>query len=115
MSKASEPYAQECGGCGEALGGDEASGWVGCGELYPLCLSCYRTYASMRGWHPDRNPNDTIGLLRVICLYDRLPQHLKPKLCRLLILLRNDSRRARRLVQLADTQELSILQLLEMI
>lgn len=115
MDRVQESYQQECGGCGKSLDCDGASGWVGCGELYPLCLPCYQTYISMHSWCPDRDPNDAIGLLRLVCLYDRLPQHLKPKLCRLLILLRNDSRRATRLVRIANEQDLSMLQLLEMI
>lgn len=69
----------------------------------------------MRAHYPDHSPVDIIGLLRITRLYDRLPRHLKPKLCRMLILLRNGNRRAQRLVRTANRHELSMLQLLELI
>lgn len=104
-----------CCCCQQQLAQADVCGWIGSIELVPLCLHCFRLYHSMRTVYPDHGQEDVLNMTRMLHAYEQLPRHLQPKLRRLIILLENDSKRARRLVAMANDTGMPLAQLLSIL
>jgi len=104
------PAREQCDCCYRCVPVAEMGGWIGSGTLAPVCASCFQLYSAVRVTMPDSLPQDALNIARFLRFEETLPRHLRPKLRRLIILLQNGSKRARRMLHMAENQGMSVQQ-----
>lgn len=85
------------------------------GDPSGLCIECLSLYAVLEYRFPNKSETELRDQTRFVCCYETLPPDLKLRMHRLLFLLQNNSRRARRLLDLAAKGQLDLSQLLAIV
>lgn len=105
----------ECGCCSRCYAQGQLCGWIGVGTPVAICFTCYRHYMAARLNFPDKQMDELLETVKLICALESLPPVQKQQMRRLIFLVHNHSQRANRLVELAVNDQISVAQLLSII
>jgi hypothetical protein len=90
-------------------------GYVGIAAPGAFCEDCFGIYLGARSAFPDKTIPELVELVKTLYALETLSDFEKVKLRRLILMYNNDSRRARRLVDLALGGAISLHHLLRII
>lgn len=105
----------ECVCCRSLYPRASLGGYVGMGAPDAFCLDCFGMYLSARSAFPDKTIPEVAELVKTLYALESLNEVERVKLRRLVFLFNNDSRRARRLVDLALDGVITVQHLLRII